>query len=334
PVWVFHGAQDEVVPASRSQELVDRLRGCDGHVRFTLYPDAGHDAWTRTYENPALYEWLLRHRRGAPGPRDPDTEPRNEWGRSMRRPGRAFLPLLLPLLPVVLAACGGDASASDAQEIRFWGMGREGEVVAELIREFEAENPDIRVRVQQIPWTAAHEKLLTAHVGNATPDVAQLGNTWIAEFSAIGALEPLDGWIAATPSIQPSSFFDGIWATNRMNDTTWGVPWYVDTRLIFYRSDILAAAGYDSVPQSWAGWLEAMQAVKRVVGPNRYAIFLPTNEWAQPVILGLQTGAQLITDDARGAFREPAFREAFDFYLSLFDQDLAPRMGQFDVANP
>jgi len=252
----------------------------------------------------------------------------------MRRPGRAFLPLLLPLLPVVLAACGGDASASDAQEIRFWGMGREGEVVAELIQEFEAENPDIRVRVQQIPWTAAHEKLLTAHVGNATPDVAQLGNTWIAEFSAIGALEPLDDRIAATPSIQPSSFFDGIWATNRMNDTTWGVPWYVDTRLIFYRSDILAAAGYDSVPQSWAGWLEAMQAVKRVVGPNRYAIFLPTNEWAQPVILGLQTGAQLITDDARGAFREPAFREAFDFYLSLFDQDLAPRMGQFDVANP
>lgn len=78
PVWVFHGAQDEVVPASRSQELVDRLRGCDGHVRFTLYPDAGHDAWTRTYENPALYEWLLRHRRGAPGPRDPDTESRNE----------------------------------------------------------------------------------------------------------------------------------------------------------------------------------------------------------------------------------------------------------------
>jgi predicted peptidase len=68
PVWVFHGAQDEVVPVAHSEELVGRLRGCDGRVRYTRYEDAGHDAWTRTYENPELYRWFLRHRRGAPGP--------------------------------------------------------------------------------------------------------------------------------------------------------------------------------------------------------------------------------------------------------------------------
>jgi predicted peptidase len=72
PVWVFHGALDEVVPVSRSEELVTRLRTCDGHVRYTRYEDVGHDAWTTTYANPALYEWLLRHRRGQPGPRDDD----------------------------------------------------------------------------------------------------------------------------------------------------------------------------------------------------------------------------------------------------------------------
>ncbi len=63
PIWVFHGAQDEIVPPSRSEELVERLRRCEGNVRFTLYPDAGHDAWTRTYENPELYDWFLQHRR-------------------------------------------------------------------------------------------------------------------------------------------------------------------------------------------------------------------------------------------------------------------------------
>jgi predicted peptidase len=73
PVWVFHGALDEVVPPSRSEELVQRLRNCDGHVRFTLYEDAGHDAWTRTYADPELYRWLLTHRRRAPGPRDEAT---------------------------------------------------------------------------------------------------------------------------------------------------------------------------------------------------------------------------------------------------------------------
>jgi predicted peptidase len=67
PIWVFHGAQDEIVPASRSEELVERLRRCGGNVRFTLYPDAGHDAWTRTYENPELYRWFLQQRRGEPG---------------------------------------------------------------------------------------------------------------------------------------------------------------------------------------------------------------------------------------------------------------------------
>ncbi len=63
PTWNFHGAKDAVVPLARSQEMVDALQRCSGDVRFTIYPDAGHDAWTETYDNPALYEWLLAHRR-------------------------------------------------------------------------------------------------------------------------------------------------------------------------------------------------------------------------------------------------------------------------------
>jgi predicted peptidase len=63
PIWVFHGAKDEIIKPDRSEELVERLKRCNGNVRFTLYPDAGHDAWTRTYENPELYDWFLQHRR-------------------------------------------------------------------------------------------------------------------------------------------------------------------------------------------------------------------------------------------------------------------------------
>jgi multiple sugar transport system substrate-binding protein len=47
--------------------------------------------------------------------------------------------------------------------------------------EFERRYPEIQVKVQQIPWSAAHEKLLTAYAGDAMPDVFQLGNTWIPE---------------------------------------------------------------------------------------------------------------------------------------------------------
>lgn len=63
PVWAFHGAKDTAVPVSASAEMVHALKSRGGDVRFTIYPEAGHDAWTATYENPELYEWLLAQRR-------------------------------------------------------------------------------------------------------------------------------------------------------------------------------------------------------------------------------------------------------------------------------
>ena len=61
PTWVFHGARDEVVPIQQSQVLVDALKECGGNVKFTIYPDAKHDSWTETYNNPDLYKWFLEH---------------------------------------------------------------------------------------------------------------------------------------------------------------------------------------------------------------------------------------------------------------------------------
>jgi predicted peptidase len=61
PTWVFHGAKDSVVPLQSSQVLVDQLKSCGGDVRFTIYPEADHDSWTETYNNPELYSWFLSH---------------------------------------------------------------------------------------------------------------------------------------------------------------------------------------------------------------------------------------------------------------------------------
>ncbi|MCA9734001.1 MAG: prolyl oligopeptidase family serine peptidase [Deferribacteres bacterium] len=62
PVWVFHGAKDNVVPIAESQLMVDALKKAGADIQFTIYPEAGHDSWTETYNNPALYEWFLQHR--------------------------------------------------------------------------------------------------------------------------------------------------------------------------------------------------------------------------------------------------------------------------------
>jgi multiple sugar transport system substrate-binding protein len=236
------------------------------------------------------------------------------------------------LIAAALSGCG--AGGGNGVTLRFWAMGREGEMVAALVRDFERENPGIRVQVQQIPWSAAHEKLLTAYVGGSTPDIAQLGNTWIAEFAALRALEPLDARIAGTATFADSSWFPGILATNVVDDVTFGLPWYVDTRVLFYRSDLLARAGYERMPDTWAEWTEAMRALKRLMGEDRYAVFLPANEFMQPVIFGLQQGSPLLAaHGTRGAFSEPAFRRAFDFYVGLFREGLAPPIGNAEIAN-
>jgi protein-S-isoprenylcysteine O-methyltransferase Ste14/predicted esterase len=63
PIWIFHGAKDKTVPIARSQQMVDALKKAGANVKFTVYPEAGHDSWTMTYENPELYNWFLQHKR-------------------------------------------------------------------------------------------------------------------------------------------------------------------------------------------------------------------------------------------------------------------------------
>jgi len=249
------------------------------------------------------------------------------------RVGIACGAVAVSVLAALNTGCGG-AGHDSPVTLTFWALGREGEVVRSLLPGFERANPGVRVAVQQIPFTAAHEKILTAFVGGSTPDLTQLGNTWIPELVALEAIEPLGARLARS-SIAPGDFFPGIWATNEIDGEPYGVPWYVDTRLLFYRSDLWAAAGVARPPRSWEEWREAMRRVKALPGGERYGILLPIDEWAQPVVLALQAGAPLLRDGGRrGDFDDPRFRRAFEFYVSLFTERLAPPLGNAQVANP
>ena len=248
--------------------------------------------------------------------------------RARAEPGRLALAALACLCAPACAADSGETV------LELWAVGREGEVVAELTREFEALHPGVRVSVQQLPWKGAHEKLLTSVVGEATPDVAQMGNTWIPEFAALGSLEPLDTEIEASRVVEPPDYFPGIWDTNVYEKRVYGVPWYVDTRLLFYRRDILRDVGYDHPPRDWAEWMEMMVAVKRHVGRASYAALLPLNEFEQLLALGLQQPDTLLRDGGRwGNFRGAGFKRALGFYVELFKKELAPRSGNMQISN-
>lgn len=243
---------------------------------------------------------------------------------------------LIPLVSALALAAGLFSACSDEPQppttLHFWAMGREGEVVQALVPEFERKNPGLRVKVQQIPWSAAHEKLLTAYAGDALPDVFQLGNTWVPEFVALGAAEALDERLA--PAIPREDFFAGILATSEIGGRLYGLPWYVDTRVLFYRKDLLARAGFPEPPRTWGEWLEAMARIKTLPVGEHFALLLPMNEWQVPVILGLQSGADLLRDEARyGNFQSAAFKRAFSFYLGLFRQGYAPAVAEAQIAN-
>lgn len=63
PLWVFHGALDDLVLPLQSEQMVEAIQECGGDVKFTLYPDADHYSWDETYANPDLYKWLLQQNR-------------------------------------------------------------------------------------------------------------------------------------------------------------------------------------------------------------------------------------------------------------------------------
>jgi multiple sugar transport system substrate-binding protein len=233
----------------------------------------------------------------------------------------------------IAQACS-TASSDETPTLRLWAMGREGEVVTELLPGFEREHPGIKVQVQQIPWTAAHEKLLTAYVGDATPDIAMLGNTWVPEFVALDALEPLDTRVAVSKDVPRNDYFEGIWNTNVVDGVTYGIPWYVDTRVIFYRSDLLAEAGCARMPSTWAAWRDCMVRLKSRMGEHQYPLLIPITEWPPIVILGLQAGSPILRDNGRfGGFSQPQFLGAFEFYVGLFRDGLAPALSGSEISN-
>ena len=242
------------------------------------------------------------------------------------------------VLACVCATCalllGCTKNEGDVTTLTFWTIGYEGEVVQPLLRDFERTHPTIRIDLQQWPLTAAHEKLLTAFAGDALPDVGQLGNTWIPELATLGALEPLQPYVDTSTTIRSDDYFSGIWDSNVIGGQLFGVPWYVDTRLLFYRKDLLARAGFSAPPRDWPQWRRQLAVIKANAGPGNYAILLPLNEFEPLLNLAVQEpDALLRDDDTRGNFESAGFRRAFDFYIDMFRQGWAPPMSDTQISN-
>jgi multiple sugar transport system substrate-binding protein len=222
------------------------------------------------------------------------------------------------------AAATGKAVSSGAAKgtITVWAMGAEGEKLPDLAKEFEAANPGVKVQVTAIPWDAAHDKFTTAITANKTPDVAMVGTTWMGEFAGMDALDPTPG------SIDKSVFFDGAQKTTEVNGTSFGVPWYVETRLVYYRTDLAKKAGITTPPTDWAGLKDMAKAMQDKAGA-KYGIGLQaggTGSWQSVMPFAWSAGADLTKDGGKAYnFDSPEVLKASEYYQSFFTDGISDK---------
>ena len=220
---------------------------------------------------------------------------------------------------VALAACGG-GSGPPATELRFWAMGREGEVVQQLLPAFEQRPPR---RARPRPADPVERGAREAADGvRRRLDARRLSGGYHLDARVGGARRR-----AAEPR-RPRPTATSSPASPRPTGSTVAPGRRPGTSTLACCSigpTCLRAAGWDAPPPDWTGWEQALDGLKRLAGSDRYALLLPLDEWQPPVILAFQRGARLLRgDDEWGDFRADAFRSAFMFYLSFFQRGLAP----------
>jgi multiple sugar transport system substrate-binding protein len=240
---------------------------------------------------------------------------------------------LLMSLALAVAACGSNdqsqpgtsgqtgsqppaVSAGDVTgEIDVWAMGLEGEKLTALVPGFEEEYPDVTVNLTPVPWDQAVTKLQTAIGGGQVPDVSQMGTDMMGQFVATGALE------AVPANFAPDTYFESAWNTGVIDGTAYGVPWYVETRVLYYRSDLAEDAGVTDPPATWDDLKAAAESLKD--GGADWGISLGTKNSQEYLPYFWSAGGTILNDDGTFGFDSPAAVEALTFYDSFFEEGLA-----------
>ncbi|MFI6322859.1 sugar ABC transporter substrate-binding protein [Nonomuraea sp. NPDC050556] len=232
-------------------------------------------------------------------------------------------------LAVLLTACGrsadtGTEKAKDVAtdkaggQITVWAIGEEGKALGAFAKDFEAANPGVKVNVTPMGWDVAHDKITSAIAGNAAPDVSMIGSTWSGELSKTGALEPTPGNL-----IDKSAFFPGAWQTVDVNGTAYGVPWYVETRVLYYRKDQAEKAGVKP-PTTWEEMISFSKALKEKGGAKKgFNQGYTEGSWQELLPLIWQAGGEIVKDNTY-TFDTPEAVSALKQYATLFQQKLAP----------
>ncbi|MFD4024926.1 sugar ABC transporter substrate-binding protein [Streptomyces sp. NPDC058576] len=236
-------------------------------------------------------------------------------------------------LAVTLSACGssgGDVAADEKQTLTVWAMGAEGEKLADVAEVYEKANPNITVKVTPIGWDVAHQKLVSAAAAGTLPDVAQMGGSYLGEFAELGVLEPVD-----TKVFDKKAFFPAGWEQGEVDGTAYGVPWYVDTRVLYYRTDLAEKAGVSAAPANWKQLQDLATAYQKKAGTKWGLSIQPSGlDTVQNFYSFLYSaGGEIVNERGEAVIDSPEAVKALKEYGSYFDKGLSNKSVQpgYDV---
>jgi len=219
---------------------------------------------------------------------------------------------------VVLAVGGSVAAETTVDWWQFWTDPAIKPTIQSMVKEFEAANPDIKVKLTDLTWSNGHEKIAIAFASGSGPDVVELGSDWIAQFAANDQIMDISAQVAAD-----SSQYDG-WGMATYENKVYARPWILGTRVLYVNRDLLKLAGYkeDYLPVGWQEMYNAAWTISRNVGKHGWGSNTAEKHRLYKKFLPFfwSIGARFFTDDGKYCIVSSTDAvQALGFYQQLHD---------------
>ena len=245
--------------------------------------------------------------------------------RKIRNLQRLGLWAILGLLLSWLISCSSGPNSAQNQELEFWTMQLQPEFTEYfegLISEFEAENPQVKIKWVDVPWAAMESKILTAVSAKNAPDVVNLNPNFASQLATRNA------WLNLNDSISPEvkqSYLENIWKASTIEDSSFGFPWYLTTRVTIYNQDLLEEADIKKPPTTYQELAEVAQEIKDKTGKYAFFVTFVPDDSGEVLESLVQMGVKLVDDEGNAAFDTPEGLAAFQYWVDLYQKELLPK---------
>jgi putative chitobiose transport system substrate-binding protein len=214
---------------------------------------------------------------------------------------------------------------SEVTNIEFWTMQLQPQLTnyfQSLITSFESQNPSIKVKWVDVPWSVMENKILTAVSAKTPPDVVNLNPDFASQLAGRNAWLDLD---AKVPSEVRSSYLRNIWQASTLNGKIFSIPWYLTTKLTIYNTDLLKQAGITKPPGTYTQLAQDAQKIKDKTGKYAFfATFVP-HDSGEVLESFVQMGVTLVNAEGKAAFNSPQGKAAFEYWVYLYKKGLLPK---------